>query len=274
MSKSLPVVLVLLLPVLTLAYSGGPPDGRTGAPGEQTCWNFCHNTFPLNSGDGSMSITGPEFFVGGQSYDITVEISDTDQSRWGFELTPLDIGTVTITDPSNTQFSSSGGNSYVKHTSAGTHAGTPNGPVSWSFDWTAPVEPPSTVTFYAAGNAANNNGSNSGDYIYTATFTSNLMTSAVDDDPFAALPTHISASNYPNPFNAATTISYFLPASGYTRLEIFNLRGQLIETLVDGHLSAGEYNISWDADSVPSGLYFYRLSVNDLSMGNKMTLLK
>jgi hypothetical protein len=274
MRKSLPVFIVLLLPVLALAYSSGPPDGRTGAPGEQTCWNACHSTFPLNSGDGGLSITGPDFFQAGQSYDITVEISDDGQSRWGFEITPLDIGTVTITDPTNTQFSSSGGNSYVKHTSTGTHAGTPNGPVSWSFSWTAPVDPPSTVTFYAAGNGANNNGSNSGDYIYTATFTSNLMTSGVDDDPFASLPAHISSRNYPNPFNAVTTISCFLPSEGDTRLEIFNLRGQLIETLVDGRLTAGEYDVTWDAGGVPSGLYFYRLSVNEFSVSNKMTLLK
>jgi hypothetical protein len=272
--NSLPVVIIFLLPVLTLAHSGGPPDGRTGAPGEQTCWNFCHNTFPLNSGDGGISITGPEFFEAGQSYTFTVEISDPDQSRWGFEITPLDIGAVIITDLSNTQFSSSGGKLYVKHTSAGTYAGTPNGPVSWSFDWTAPDDPPQTITFYAAGAAANNNGRNSGDYIYTTTFTSNLITTGIIDDPFSGLPSHPGMSNYPNPFNAVTVISYSLPASGHVNLEIFNLRGQLVETLVNDIQSAGEYNITWNANNMPSGLYFYRLSVNDLSVSNKMILLK
>ena len=268
-------LIVLLVPVLALAYSTGPPDGRTGAPGEQTCYNGCHSTFPLNSGDGSLSISGPDFFLAGETYTITVEISDPGQMRWGFEFTPLDQGSITITDATNTQMSSFGGNTYVKHTSTGTHAGTPNGPVSWSFDWTAPsADPPSTITFYAAGNGANNNGANTGDYIYTTSFTTTLITSAVDDDPFAALPAHISSGNYPNPFNAVTTISYNLPVSGHTTLEIYNLQGQKVETLVDDIQAPGEYNVSWDAGDVPSGLYFYRLTVGDNSVTNKMTLLK
>lgn len=274
MGRLLPVVAALTLPVLALANAGGPPDGRTGAPGESTCWDSCHNTFPLNSGDGVMSITGPDFFEAGQSYTFTVEISDPGQSRWGFEITPLDIGAVFITDLSNTQFSSSGGRLYVKQTSVGTHAGTPNGPVSWSFDWTAPNNPPSTVTFYAAGAAANNNNRNSGDYIYTSSFTTNLIAVGIEDDPFPSLPTHISASNYPNPFNAATAISYSLPVSGHVNLDIYNLQGQLVETLVNDFQSAGVYNINWNADNEPSGLYFYRLSVNGYSVSDKMTLLK
>jgi hypothetical protein len=274
MKKRIFILAVFLIPSLALAYSTGPPDGRTGAPGQLTCWDGCHNTFPLNSGDGSLSISGPDFFSAGQTYTLTLEISDPGQARWGFEFSPLNIGAIAITDLTNTQFSSSGGNMYVKHTSTGTHAGTPNGPVSWSFDWTAPAEPPSTVTFYAAGNAANNNGLNTGDYIYTTSFTSVLMTSAADDDPFAALPTHIAAGNYPNPFNGATTISYSLPVSGHTTLEIFNLRGQLIETLIDNTQSPGEYSVVWNADRLPSGLYFYRLTVDNKSVTNKMTLLK
>jgi hypothetical protein len=274
MLKSLLFAAVLFLPAIALAFSSGPPNGRTGAPGEQTCWNNCHNSFPLNSGDGDMSISGPEFFSPGQTYTISVGLSDPGQSRWGFEITPLDIGSIAITDPANTQLSNSGDNTYVKHTSAGTYAGNQNGPVSWSFDWTAPDNPPSQVVFYAAGNAANNNGSGSGDFIYTTSFTSTLTTTGIDDDPFATLPSHLSMSNYPNPFNAATTISFNLPVSGHTSLEIYNLHGQLIETLMDGIHTAGEYNVVWNADDLPSGLYFYKLSVKDLTSTNKMTLIK
>ena len=162
MRKMLVLFAIMIIPTMVWAYSTGPIDGRTGAPGELTCYDGCHNSFPLNSGDGSLTITGPDFYVGGQTYTITVEIEDPGQMRWGFEATPLTQGTVTITDPTNTQSSSSGGKTYVKHTSTGTHAGTPNGPVSWSFDWTAPIDPPSTITFYVAGNAANSNGNNLG----------------------------------------------------------------------------------------------------------------
>jgi hypothetical protein len=166
--------LVFSSPVLLMARSGNPPDGKTGAPDEGTCRD-CHSTYPLNSGDGDFAILGPAAFEPDHTYEITVQISDPGQTRWGFEITPLDLGSVAITDPTHTQQSSSGGRIYVKQTSAGTYNGTPNGPVSWSFDWQAPADPPDQITFYAAGIAANANGNTSGDYVYTTTFTSDVV---------------------------------------------------------------------------------------------------
>ena len=272
MKKAVMILVALSIPVLAFAYSGGPPNGMTGAPGEGTCHN-CHASFPLNSGDGSLSVSGPEFFTAGQTYSITVELDDPGQSRWGFELTPLDQGVITITDALHTQTSSAGDNTYVKHTSMGTYPNM-SGPVSWSFDWTAPDPAPPQVTFYAAGNGANNNFGTSGDSIYTTMFTTTLATTGIEDDPFAALPTHIRMGNYPNPFNAVTTISFNLPVSGDTRLDIYNLTGQLVESLVDDNLSAGRHSFTWDANYVPSGVYLYRLSVGNINSTNKMILIK
>jgi hypothetical protein len=169
----LPLAL-LVFPATVMARSGNPPDGKTGAPGEGTCRD-CHSSYPLNSGNGTFEIIAPDNFEAGQTYAVTVEISDPDQSRWGFEITPLDLGSITITDPTHTQQSTSGGKIYAKQTSAGTYNGVPDGPVSWSFDWTAPDDPPEEVTFYAAGIAANANGNTSGDYVYTTTATSGLL---------------------------------------------------------------------------------------------------
>lgn len=154
-------------------WSGGPPDGRTGAPGETTCLD-CHAGGP---DDGSMVISGvPQFYTQGETYQLTVTIQDPGQGRWGFELTAIDTagngaGSFTITDATNTQLSDSPdpGRDYVKHTSIGTYSGTANGPVSWQVDWTAPTDRGNNVVrFYAAGNAANNDGGSSGDNIYTA----------------------------------------------------------------------------------------------------------
>jgi len=264
----------MLLPVIALAYSSGPPDQRTGAPGELTCQDGCHNSFPLNSGDGSLSISGPALYEPNMTYTITVTVSDPGQSRWGFEITPLNFGSVTITDPTNTQSSMSGGKFYVKHTSTGTHAGTPNGPVSWSFDWTAPASPPDSIIFYAAGNGANNNLSNQGDYIYTTNFTARLMPTSVDDDPYASLPSHLGAGNYPNPFNAQTAINYNLPYAGQVRLEIYDLAGKKVTTLVDGSQNAGQKTVYWDASSMASGVYFFKLDFDGASETRKMVLVK
>ena len=88
------------------------------------------------------------------------------------------------------------------------------------------------------------------------------------------------ANNYPNPFNPATTIKYALPEASQVRLEVFNVVGQVVRTMVDAHQNAGRYVVQWDATNdngvnLSSGIYFYRLQVegNYLEV-KKMLLLK
>ncbi|MFQ5870003.1 MAG: right-handed parallel beta-helix repeat-containing protein [Candidatus Zixiibacteriota bacterium] len=89
------------------------------------------------------------------------------------------------------------------------------------------------------------------------------------------VPGHFSMSqNYPNPFNAATVISYQLPTNNCVRLEICNLLGQRIATLVDSKQQTGYRSVVWDASEVSSGLYFYKLTTGDLSETKRMILVK
>ena len=75
--------------------------------------------------------------------------------------------------------------------------------------------------------------------------------------------THL-ISNYPNPFNPTTTIKYDLNESAFVQIEIFNIKGQMINSLVNQSQDAGQKSIIWNGtdsqnDKVSSGLYFYRL---------------
>ncbi|MBN1213402.1 MAG: T9SS type A sorting domain-containing protein, partial [candidate division Zixibacteria bacterium] len=80
--------------------------------------------------------------------------------------------------------------------------------------------------------------------------------------------------NYPNPFNPKTNISFTIPRSASVSLEIYNAVGQLIGKLVDGQLEGGRHTVTWDAADYASGVYFYRLKVDDLVETRKMLLLK
>lgn len=85
--------------------------------------------------------------------------------------------------------------------------------------------------------------------------------------------------NHPNPFNARTDITYSLPQACAVRLQIYNVMGQLVRSLIDSPQKPGVYTVSWDGcdvsgRSVASGIYFYRLSAGDFSKTKKMVLLK
>ena len=94
-----------------------------------------------------------------------------------------------------------------------------------------------------------------------------------------ALPTDFAlGQNYPNPFNPSTIIPYQLPTAAYVRLEVFNLLGQRLATLVDAERSAGIHTAQWDATdaagrAVGAGVYIYRLSVGEQTESRRMVLV-
>ncbi len=90
-------------------------------------------------------------------------------------------------------------------------------------------------------------------------------------------------TNYPNPFNSSTTIGYSLPTSADIRLNIYNLMGEKVRTLINQHQSAGTFEISWNGRNdnnvrVASGIYIYRMEINTgreiVSQSRQMFLLE
>jgi hypothetical protein len=82
--------------------------------------------------------------------------------------------------------------------------------------------------------------------------------------------------NYPNPFNPTTEIGFSLGRAADVQLAVYNIVGQLVTTLVDGHLEAGSHTVTWSTNGTQtaSGVYFYRLTADDFSETRKMLLLK
>jgi len=213
---------------LLLAFSGGPSPGLTGDFGQLNCTD-CHTGNPLNAAGGTLSIEGlPAQYNPGQTYPITVRISKSGQQRWGFQLSArfasggAQAGTLIVTSAATTQILTQSNIQYIEHTSQGTQSGAAQG--TWTFNWQAPSPASGAVRLSVAGNAANGNGSNSGDFIYTASATTNPAAEAL---PLSLLFSHIAVGGgYTTTFTITNTGSdtatgnLFLTTSDGTPLDV------------------------------------------------------
>ncbi len=96
----------------------------------------------------------------------------------------------------------------------------------------------------------------------------------LDSSARPVLPTHFAVQqNYPNPFNAKTLINFDLPASSDVTISIYNIAGQLVES-ISGNYAAGHQQVTWDASGVSSGVYFAKVNAGDNTQTVKMTMLK
>lgn len=101
------------------------------------------------------------------------------------------------------------------------------------------------------------------------------VTVGIEDDeatPLVSWP--ILRQNYPNPFNPSTTIRFALPHAGHVKLAVYNAAGQLVDTLLEEDKAAGNYDVSWNAEQVPSGVYFYQMRFDGNTQTRKMILMK
>ncbi len=108
--------------------------------------------------------------------------------------------------------------------------------------------------------------------IMTFIYKSNLSTQVIEES--AKLNNFQLCQNYPNPFNPATTINYQLPQTGYVTLKIYDILGKEVATLVNEQKNSGRYSVNFDASKLASGVYIYRIKVNDYVSSKKMLLLK
>ena len=220
------------------AFSGGPPPSRTGAPAlgtfpqEPNC-TVCH-AGTVNSGGGTVAIGGipsPATYSPNQEITLTFTVTQAQAARFGFEMTALtDQGQKAgdfIPLDSRTQLASGtgsfNGRQYIQHTFDG---GSPTGPNTdtWTFKWRAPANSVGKVTFYVAGNAANNNGANTGDSIYTTS-------ASIDAAPVLGAISTVSGANYTSPLTN-TMIAVIYGAN--LRANIIENKDLPLPTVLDG----------------------------------------
>jgi hypothetical protein len=235
----------------TMNTSGSSP-GFAGDPasGNNTCRN-CHSGPAAVQETGWITSTVPASgYVPGNTYTITASVSAPGHSKFGFEISPQNpsgifLGTMSNTS-SETKFA--GGNTnYVTHQSTSTSG---NGSRSWSFDWTAPTTAgQGDVTFYAAFNITNSNGSTSGDTVKISQLTLSESTTTSTDEI-----SDRTISIAPNPIQyqgSIRTNKAFENAS----IHIYALNGALVRSIsnINGNV------MSLDRGLLSSGLYYLHI---------------
>src|SRR5262245_49504169 len=177
-------------PLVLLAYREGPLPAMTGGFGEKTCAT-CHFDNPVNDPAGSLGVEGvPAAYAPGREYPITIVVRHSEAKRAGFELAVRfadgagkghQAGTLRAPD-ARTQIVSVPGDSirYIQHTKLGSDLVGPH-EGRWTIYWTAPSPAGGRVVFHVAGNAANDDASALGDFIYTTTRSSAAPTPRLPD---------------------------------------------------------------------------------------------
>lgn len=256
MKKFYNVLFVLAIPALFLLFtaesssSNGSPGGKTGSPGDggANCTG-CHVGEPFNQ---EFWITSPELltngYQAGQTYNIVVVGLDETASKFGFEATAessngTKVGTFTPGSFNLNKLTNN--NKAVTHTLAGTVPLSPGEGTSWFFTWTAPATSTGTITFYAAVNAANGNGTNSGDKINLSSFAVSPAVGIAENNSIESLRV------YPNPASDVVNIQSDIPSG---KIEVLNIHGQLIySTELTDQLTG------IDVSGFQKGIYFIRI---------------
>lgn len=245
--------------ILMMSFGILDPNGKAGytaSPSETAC-NSCHTGNTLNASGGSLTIDVPGMtnwqYQLGKTYTVNVTVARTSMTLFGLGFEALNSSNAnagTLTSGTGTKTAQAANSrTNITHTGSGN---TGTGTFTFSFTWKAPATNIGNITFYCAGNAANKNNSQSGDFIYTK---SQVLTPAppdgIKDEVFAK---HISI--YPNPATDYLQIAN-VNAGAEMTVSIMDLKGSVISkkenvTVNDrielNELNAGSYLLRIEAD--------------------------
>jgi hypothetical protein len=244
--------------------SNGAPLGSTGAPGEASCArSTCHTGTAVNSGEAFLDINYGNYcdsYEPGKTYDVIVRLQQSEIRRFGFQLLALNAnnecaGTLMVTDNDRTQILTGvgpyDGRRYMTYKYAGTEPWAA-GEGQWSFQWKAPDVYVGPVTLYVGAVAANNDGTDDGDTVYTKQLIVGQSATGIketDNNVFSV---------YPNPTHGNVQVNFNLPIEEHGVLTLLDLESRICfysKSVVNGDQMA-----SLDLSGVPPGIYI--LSMN------------
>lgn len=287
MKKPLAVFAMLAVALILLSFeqgvnSNGAPIASTGAPQEATCAkSTCHNTYPLNSGEGLLDLriagNAGSNYIPGATYRLTVSLTQNNINRFGFQLQALknsdhtQAGSLVITDSLRTQTLAGSneftGRNYATYKYAGTGPYT-TGTGQWAFDWIAPETYAGDVTFYYAGVAANNDGTDYGDLVYTK----QLILSATATG-LAPVMEDLKLKAFPNPAGNQLFITWQAPQPGNTQITLLNLQGQTACMLADKFTGTGVQTAAIDLNNrFAAGVYLLQINNGGYTQTQKIII--
>jgi hypothetical protein len=245
--------------------------GATGSPGEQTCsQSNCHTGSADNSMGGSVTLTSTDLvnweYTPGQTYTLTATVSQQGRSLFGIGLEALlpsgaNAGNLVPGTGTTTKNATIAGNSR-KNIVHNMNAGATANSHSFTFTWTAPATDVGPVTIYYAGNATNNNGTKTGDYIYNAS----QVVTPVGVNVQEQVKTAFTFSFYPNPATENITVNYSLEQSAKVTYTIYDLTGKQVQSDSSNRFpGAQQQNV--DVNNLQAGTYLLSVNVN----GNVIT---
>jgi hypothetical protein len=257
-----PLLLIIPAGLIISAYSGdntnrypsGAPAGYTGSPADGKNCTYCHNGNASTVTGWITSDAGPDGYVPGMTYNITVTV--TGSGNKGFEVSPQDpdgnlLGTLTAGDGSKLV----GSGKYVTHTSA-SNASTK----TWTFGWTAPPTGTGDVTFYGA--------------MAVSEPVTKLCTLVIAQNTTSLLENEkTELILFPNPVKDLMTVNFIPVVDDRFLLELFDLSGHRMAVLADTRPGTGNYSTSFEIPAqIKNGTYLLRMTSGDKVMVSKVVV--
>lgn len=239
-------------------------SGKTGAPGEPNCTQCHSGSASSGLGVNTLIFSGAnDEYIPGQTYTFSLDVMNS--TTTGFQMTGLDgsnvkAGSFTAGTGSNIQTNS--GKEYINHS---------NGALSsWSFDWTAPLNPVGDITFYLASNIANGDGSTSSDQIYlTELVLAEANGIGVEESSLNNANFNVSFNSNSNEIN----LHYISNGEGKVSAQVHNLNGKEIFAKQLGNSILGDNtNTLKLKKNIPTGVYLVTIEINSEYFTKKLLL--